>query len=75
MCIQPKDEIKVHSACMVSEACYRKLRLESHWDQRIPWFKNNALPLCVHRVFVGILLLYFCSLAFCYVTRVISKAV
>lgn len=45
MCIEPKDEIKVHSACMLSEACYKKLRSESRWDQIIPYCKNNALTL------------------------------
>lgn len=58
MCIEPKDEIKVHSACMLSEACYKKLRSESRWDQRIPYRKNNALTLSSSRVFVGALLLY-----------------
>lgn len=42
-----KDEIKVHSACTVSEACHSKLRLESYWHQRISCFKNNAFPLQV----------------------------
>lgn len=43
--MQPKDEMKVHSARIVSETYHRTLRLESYWCQRIPCFKNNAVAL------------------------------